>query len=75
MGSAAEGVQRLGDLAASAGVSRLAETFAAAGKELALVGGPVRDAFLGRAITDLDFATNATPDETIAIVKPIAQTH
>ena len=75
MGSAAEGVQRLGDLAATPGVSRLADAFAAAGKQLALVGGPVRDAFLGREITDLDFATDATPDETVAIVKPIAQTH
>ena len=42
----------------------LGEVFAAAGHELALVGGPVRDAFLGRASEDLDFATSATPDET-----------
>ncbi|WP_407319915.1 CCA tRNA nucleotidyltransferase [Isoptericola halotolerans] len=42
----------------------LGETFAAAGHELALVGGPVRDAFLGRASADLDFATSASPDET-----------
>nr|WP_297427999.1 CCA tRNA nucleotidyltransferase [uncultured Actinotalea sp.] len=42
----------------------LGAAFAAAGHELALVGGPVRDAFLGRASTDLDFATSASPDET-----------
>ena len=39
----------------------LGELFRAAGHELALVGGPVRDAFLGRASADLDFATSATP--------------
>ncbi len=38
--------------------------FADAGHELALVGGPVRDAMLGRAHNDLDFATSARPEET-----------
>jgi poly(A) polymerase len=42
----------------------LGRLFAAAGHELALVGGPVRDAFLGRVSADLDFATSASPDET-----------
>ncbi len=46
----------------------LGEVFQAAGHELALVGGPVRDAFLGRASNDLDFATSATPDETEALL-------
>ncbi len=41
--------------------------FAAAGHELALVGGPVRDAFLGRSSADLDFTTDATPDQVVAI--------
>ena len=50
---------------------RLGQAFAAAGHELALVGGPVRDAFLGRVSPDLDFATSARPDETLAIIKPI----
>ena len=48
---------------------RLGSIFAAAGHELSLVGGPVRDAFLGRRSPDLDFTTSATPDETIAILK------
>ncbi|WP_425955568.1 CCA tRNA nucleotidyltransferase [Xylanimonas sp. McL0601] len=42
----------------------LGTLFRSAGHELALVGGPVRDAFLGRASHDLDFATSATPDQT-----------
>ncbi|MGN6239941.1 MAG: CCA tRNA nucleotidyltransferase, partial [Cellulosimicrobium cellulans] len=46
----------------------LGEAFRAAGHELALVGGPVRDAFLGRASNDLDFATSASPDETEALL-------
>ncbi|WP_237221324.1 CCA tRNA nucleotidyltransferase [Rothia nasimurium] len=44
------------------------ELFARAGFELALVGGPVRDLFLGESSVDLDFTTNATPDETLAVV-------
>jgi poly(A) polymerase len=51
---------------------RLGEAFAAAGHELHLVGGPVRDALMGRPINDLDFTTDARPDDVLAIVKPIA---
>lgn len=47
----------------SATVTAMAESFAAAGHELYLVGGPVRDALLGRAGHDLDFTTSARPDE------------
>lgn len=72
MDSVASALKRLGDLAASAPIARLATAFAAAGHELALVGGPVRDAFLDRAINDLDFTTNASPDQILAIVKPIS---
>jgi len=49
--------------------SELAEKFAKAGFTLALVGGPVRDAILGRLGNDLDFTTNARPDETKSIIK------
>ncbi|MEY4491961.1 MAG: hypothetical protein RL085_372 [Actinomycetota bacterium] len=55
--------------------AKLGERFADAGHELALVGGPVRDAILGRKAPDLDFTTTATPDETLAIIKPIVDAH
>lgn len=75
MENVASAIARLSDLATSPGVARLATAFEAAGFELALVGGPVRDAFLGRPVSDLDFTTNAVPDEILTIVKPIADTH
>ena len=46
--------------------------FALAGRELYLVGGSVRDAVLGRLTTDLDFTTDARPDEVQDIVRPWA---
>ncbi|CAN5174006.1 CCA tRNA nucleotidyltransferase [soil metagenome] len=69
----AEAIVRLAALADSRPVERLSTAFAAAGHELALVGGPVRDAFLDREVSDLDFATDATPDEIIAVVTPISE--
>ncbi|NQX29202.1 CCA tRNA nucleotidyltransferase [Microbacteriaceae bacterium VKM Ac-2854] len=75
MHSVAAALEGLKLLAETPTVARLAASFAAAGHELALVGGPVRDAFIGRAVHDLDFTTSARPDEIIAIVAPIAQTH
>jgi poly(A) polymerase len=72
MQSVAQAVERLDALAATAPVAALARAFAAAGHELALVGGPVRDAFLGRPVTDLDFTTDARPDDVLRIVEPIA---
>src|ERR1700761_4736601 len=74
MDSVASAVQRLETLATSPVVSRLGAAFAAAGHELALVGGPVRDAFLDRAVSDLDFTTDARPDEILEIVTPISET-
>ncbi|WP_448006875.1 CCA tRNA nucleotidyltransferase [Agromyces bauzanensis] len=75
MQSVAAALDRLGELAASPTVAKLATAFEAADHEIALVGGPVRDAFLGRRVSDLDFTTDATPDEILAIVKPIAGAH
>ncbi|WP_432510224.1 CCA tRNA nucleotidyltransferase [Kineococcus sp. SYSU DK001] len=53
----------------------LGRVFEAAGFELSLVGGPVRDAFLGRRSSDLDFTTNARPDDTVALLKAWGDTH
>ena len=53
----------------------LGKRFAADGHELALVGGPVRDAFLGRTSPDLDFTTDATPDQTLEVIKGWADAH
>ncbi len=45
-------------------VTELGVRFAAAGEQVALVGGPVRDAMLGRLQNDLDFTTSARPEVT-----------
>jgi poly(A) polymerase len=50
----------------------LARRFQAAGHALALVGGSVRDALLGRLGNDLDFTTDARPEQVLAIVRPWA---
>ena len=52
----------------------LAERFTAAGRVLYLVGGPVRDALLGRLHEDLDFATDARPEEILRIVSNLGPT-
>ena len=49
--------------------SSLALAFKEKGFRLALVGGPVRDAILGRLGNDLDFTTDAHPHETKKILK------
>ncbi len=46
----------------------LGRRFERAGHELHLVGGSVRDALLGRLGDDLDFATDAHPDQTLAVL-------
>ncbi len=50
----------------------LARRFQAAGFSLALVGGSVRDALLGRLGNDLDFTTDARPGDVLKIVRPWA---
>ena len=49
--------------------TKLANAFNAAGFKLALVGGPVRDAILGRLGNDLDFTTDAKPAQTKKILE------
>jgi poly(A) polymerase len=46
----------------------LASRFRAAGHELYLVGGSVRDALLGRHSNDLDFTTDARPEQILALL-------
>ncbi|MGK5731725.1 CCA tRNA nucleotidyltransferase [Streptomyces sp. URMC 124] len=48
----------------------LARRFQEAGFTLALVGGSVRDALLGRLGNDLDFTTDARPQDVLKIVRP-----
>jgi poly(A) polymerase len=50
-------------------IDELGALFAEAGHELALVGGPVRDAMLGRRSNDLDFTTSARPAQTERILR------
>ena len=54
--------------------AKLAELFAAQGKQLFLVGGAVRDLLLGQdlAAADLDFTTDAMPEEVRQILEPAA---
>lgn len=47
----------------------LAKRFAKAGKSLYMVGGSVRDGILGVDHVDLDFATDARPDDVLKIVR------
>ncbi len=56
-------------------LTELGAMFTEAGHELALVGGPVRDAFLERTSPDLDFTTSASPEQTEAILGPWANAH
>ena len=78
MDSVADAMARLCELAGQPAVAQLARLYQQAGFELSIVGGTVRDAFLGRGLSgddvDLDFATNATPDQTEAVLAPLRKT-
>lgn len=49
-------------------LTELGAAFTDAGHEVALVGGPVRDALLGRESSDLDLTTSAKPEDTERIL-------
>ena len=66
--SLGEELDRLGHV-----LGPLGERFRAAGHELHLVGGPVRDALLGRTVTDLDLTTSARPEEIERLVSGWAE--
>jgi poly(A) polymerase len=53
----------------SSTVAELGELFIKAGHELALVGGPVRDVFLGGRPRDFDLTTDAVPERILAITQ------
>jgi poly(A) polymerase len=54
---------------APAATGELGALFARSGHELALVGGPVRDAFLGGSPGDLDLTTDARPEKVLEITR------
>ena len=49
--------------------AEIGRLFARHGHELALVGGPVRDVFLGQRPGDLDLTTDARPDQVLEMTK------
>lgn len=56
-------------LAAGTPTRLLGNRFADAGRELYLVGGSVRDAFLDSPTKDLDFATDARPEQIVELLE------
>ena len=53
-------------------LGQLGALFSESGHELALVGGSVRDAYLGRLNTDVDLTTDATPNIVLGLLRPWA---
>lgn len=56
-------------------LQKMGQRFADAGHAIGLVGGPVRDALLGRlrAHTDLDFTTDAHPERVLELLDGLAE--
>ena len=68
-------MNRIDELTGTAPIPALAGAFSAAGRSLYLVGGPVRDALLGRRSTDLDFTTDAHPSEVKKLLQRAGADH
>jgi poly(A) polymerase len=68
MRTVAEALANLDRVTKSPVLAKLGTLFTTNGFEIALVGGPVRDAFLGRPTNDLDFTTSAKPDEIVDVL-------
>lgn len=68
-----EGIQLLAEsnlnMHVPSDIRKLYDVFKKNGKQLYIVGGAVRDAILGKTPKDFDLATDATPDEVLAIAK------
>jgi poly(A) polymerase len=56
-------------------IEKVGQRFRAAGFPVALVGGPVRDALLGRPGGDLDFTTPARPDDVVDLLEGFVDAH
>ena len=59
----------VGNLLQRYSIKRLFDIFENESKEVRLVGGCIRDAFLGKETKDIDVAANVKPDEIIKILK------
>jgi tRNA nucleotidyltransferase/poly(A) polymerase len=69
--AAPEPVRREANIPTPDSLDPIKERFDAAGFELYLVGGAVRDTLMGRKIKDYDLASNATPDEIEAMLADV----
>ena len=72
MGAARDLVSASELLADDSSIVDLARRFRDKNQELYLVGGPVRDMFLRRPHVDLDLATDAPPEATLELVRPVS---
>jgi poly(A) polymerase len=63
------------EVTVNAALTRLADAFLAAGYQVYLVGGCVRDRLLGRPVTDFDLATDAPPAEVKRLLKALPAEH
>lgn len=62
-------VRRPMDIPLPSDLLQIGQMFKAAGKQFFLVGGSVRDALMGKDPKDFDLATDAVPDDIIAILR------